>query len=132
MKHKGNKGETCVYRARKIFSLFQEMKRSGIYSTIGEICVAISRTKMDRYYISEERARDIYHHYRRYGVIHPCSKYAYALRLDLVHECERIRKELCEDASYSVIVREAIERPARSIGLSPNRIQRILKEGGLL
>lgn len=131
MKHKGNKGEACVYRARKIFSLFQEIKRSGTCSTIGEICIAISQARMERYYISEERARDIYHQYRQHGVIQPCSKYAYALRQDLVHECERIRKERGE-MNYSVIVREAIEQPARSIGLSPNRIQRILKEGGLL
>ena len=131
MKHKNNKGEACVYRARKIYSLFQEIKRSGTCSTIGEICTVISQTRMDRYYISEERARDIYHRYRRHGFIEPCSRYAYALRLDLVHECERIRTE-SGLTSYSAIVREAIERPARSIGLSPNRIQRILKEGGLL
>lgn len=131
MKHKNNKGEACIYRARKIFSLFQEIKRSRTFSTIGEICVAISQTKVERYYISEERARDIYHHYRKHGIIHPCSKYAYALRLDLVHECERIRQEKSMD-NYSAIVREALEKPARSIGLSPNRIQRILKEGGML
>lgn len=131
MKHKGNKGEICIYRERKIKELFHQIKRSGVCSTIGEICIKISQMKMDRYYISEDRARDIYYRYRTHGIIQPCSKYAYGLRMDLVHECERIRTERGY-TSYSMIVREAIERPARCIGLSPNRIQRILKEGGAL
>ena len=131
MKHKGSKGETCLYRERTIRSLFLQLKRSGAYHTIEEICKEISTMKMDRYYVSEDRARDIYLRYRRTGDIEPCSKYAYTLRLGLVHECERILKERGMSC-ISHIVREAIERPAQSIGLSPNRIARILREGGML
>lgn len=120
-----------MYRERVIKDLFLQLKRTGKYSTIGEICRKISTMDMDRYYVSEDRARDIYLRYRRTGKIAPCSKYAYVLRLGLVHECERIRKEKILNC-ISHIVREAIEQPACSIGLSPSRIQRILKEGGML
>lgn len=131
MKHKGNRGETCFYRERKIRELFLQLKRTGNYPTIGEICKTIAGLPMERYYISEERARDIYVRYLRNKLIDSCSRYAYSLRLDLVHECERIRRE-GKVTSINRIVRQAIECPAKSIGLSPSRIQRILKEGGLL
>lgn len=131
MKHKGNRGEMCVYRERKIREVFLKLKRSGVHSTIGEICKALAGMPMDRYYISEERARDIYVRYLRSGIIDSCSRYAYSLRLALVHECDRIRHEEGA-ASINFVVRKAIEQPAQSIGLSPSRIQRILKEGGLL
>lgn len=131
MKHKGNRGEICMYRERKIKELFLSLKRTGKYSTIGEICKTLAGMPMDRYYISEERARDIYVRYLRSGVIDSCSRYAYALRLALVHECDRIRRK-GEAISINRIVLAAVECPAKSIGLSPSRIQRILKEGGLL
>lgn len=131
MKHKGSKGENSLYRERKIKELFTKLKRTGLYATIGEICREISTMKMDRYYISEERACEIYYRYRRSGKIESCSKYAYTLRLDLVHLCERIRKEKNLECMRHV-VREALEHPARSIGISPSRIQRILEEGGML
>lgn len=120
-----------MYRERKIKELFLTLKRTGNYATIGEICKELSGIPMERYYISEERARDIYVRYLRSGVIDSCSRYAYSLRLSLVHECERIRQN-GEATSINSIVRKAIETPAKSIGLSPSRIQRILKEGGLL
>lgn len=120
-----------MYRERKIKELFLALKRSGKYGTIGEICKTISGMAMDRYYISEERARDIYVRYLRNGVIDSCSRYAYSLRLNLVHECDRIRRE-GSGMSINHVVRAAIERPAKNIGLSPSRIQRILKEGGML
>lgn len=131
MKHKGNRGEMCIYRERKIRELFLMLKRTGNYSTIGEICKTLSCLPMERYYISEERARDIYVRFLRSKVIDSCSRYAYSLRLDMVHECERIRRE-GKAISINQIVRQALETPAKSIGLSPSRIQRILKEGGLL
>ena len=120
-----------MYRERKIKELFLKLKRTGNYSTIGEICKTLAGLPMDRYYISEERARDIYVRYLRSGTIDSCSRYAYTLRLALVHECDRIRRE-GELTSINRIVRKAVESPAKSIGLSPSRIQRILKEGGLL
>ena len=42
MKHKGNRGEMCIYRERKIRELFLALKRTGNYSTIGEICKTLS------------------------------------------------------------------------------------------
>jgi hypothetical protein len=131
MKHKGNKGENSLYRERKIKELFTKLKRTGKYGTIGEICREISCMEMDRYYISEERACEIYYRYRRNGTIESCSKYAYTLRLDLVHLCEKIRKEKGIE-SMRHVVREALEYPAQCIGISPSRIQRILEEGGML
>lgn len=131
MKHKGSKGDNCQYRERKIKELFTKLKRTGQYGTIGEICREISTMEVDRYYISEERACEIYYRYRRSGQIESCSKYAYTLRLDFVHLCERIRKEKNIECMRHV-VREALEHPAQCIGISPSRIQRILEEGGML
>lgn len=131
MRHKGNISEVNVYRNKTIKRLFREIKRTGTCTTIGEICGKIAGMKMERHYISEERASEIYCRYLRTGRVNSCSEYTHRLYTGLVEVCERIRKEKgLECVRY--IVREAVEQPAHCIGISPNRIQRILKEGGLL
>lgn len=131
MRHKGNISEVNIYRNRKIKHLFREIKRTGTCSTVGEICRRIAEMGQERHYISEERAGEVYHRYLRTGKVQSCSHYTHRLYSSLVEACERIRREKdLECVRY--IVREAIEHPAHCIGISPNRIQRVLREGGLI
>jgi len=131
MRHKGNISEVNVYRNKIVKKLFREIKRSGTCSTVGEICKRIAGMQMERHYISEERAGEVYCRYLRTGKVDSCSEYTYRLYTSLIDACERIKQE---KGSMCVrhIVREAVEHPAHCIGISPNRIQRILREGGLL
>lgn len=131
MRHKGNISEINIYRNRKISSLFREIKRTGNCSTIDEICNKIADMNQERHYISEERAREVYHQYLKAGKVQSCSSYTRRLYASLVSACENIRKEK-GTGCLRHIVREAIELPALCIGISPNRIHRILREGGLL
>lgn len=131
MRHKGNISEINIYRNRTIKRLFREIKRSGRCGTVGEICRMIAEMSQERHYISEERAGEVYYRYLKTGEVHSCSHYTRRLYSSLVEACEHIRQEKgMECVRY--IVREAIERPAQCLGISPNRIHRVLREGGLL
>ena len=131
MRHKGNISEVKQDRDKHIKRLFAEIKRSRTCATIGEICRKIAHTHMDRFYISEERGSEIYYQYVRSGKISANSPYAYRMHECFVEACERVRKEK-KLSCIRHIAREAVDLPARSLGLSPNRIQKILKEGGLI
>lgn len=131
MRHKGNISEVNIYRNRKINSLFREIRRTGTCSTVGEICRKIADMNQERHYISEERAGEVYYRYLKTGEIQGCSHYTRLLYSSLIEACEHIRTGkgmVC----VRYIVREAIERPAHCIGISPNRIHRVLREGGLI
>lgn len=131
MRHKGNISEVKKDRDKHIKRLFQEIKRSRTCATIGEICRKIANTHMDRFYISEERGSEIYYQYVRNGKISANSPYAYRMHECFVEACEAVKKKK-GIACIRHIAREAVDYPARCLGLSPNRIQKILKEGGLI
>lgn len=130
MRHKGSISEVKKERDKAVKRLFQEIKRSCTCATVGEICAKIAEMKMDRYYISEERGAELYYSYKKTGRVSEGFPHAHRLHKSFIAECIRLEKER-GTACVMHIAREAVYLPAPCIGLSPNRIHRILKEGGL-
>lgn len=130
MRHKGNISEDKLERDAKIRQLFIQIKREQTCATIGEICQRIANMSMERFYLSEERARRMYMEWKKTGVVSKQGRYAREMRLEFVTLCLNLEKG--GTTCVSNIVRTVLELPARHMGLSPNRIQRILKEQKLI
>lgn len=130
MRHKGNISEVKRERDKLVMRLFREIKRSCTCETVGEICRKIAHMKMDRYYISEERGSELYYKHKKTGWMPDCNGYAASLQKSFVMQCLELERKggmTC----VRHIARAAVYMPAPCLGLSPNRIRRILREGGM-
>lgn len=130
MKHKGNNSITHVYRDKELISKYYEIRKEMPFPINNiSICNRLSNTPTSKFYISEESA------------------YAYVIkRTSKGHIRLKSNKELLYNAFYAhyikakmdmvnktmyEIIREVLNRPAPSFGLSSFRIRSILSKHGI-
>lgn len=128
MRHKGNISEIQIERNRSIQDIYTSIKRTMRHSTVYGICREVANTEVERHYISEERAYVIYMEWIIYGTVTADSHWKLLLYINFIFLCDSIPRN---NRTIKDIVREALSYRAPCMGISPNRIMRIVSEGGL-
>lgn len=93
--------------------------------TISEICEVIARRPVDRYYISEERGYNIYSDWVKKRRLPQGGYWPMQMYIGYISECNRLVNSGLRPWEAT---KQAIEKGACCIGLSPMRIYDILLE----
>lgn len=116
-------------RNEYIVHIFRDLKRSGRFKTVYDISEYMALIQVDRHYMSEERAAVIYRKYFRDGKEPGSTGYKRIMYMSFIEACKRIRREGKITKPFNVMY-EALNSPARCLGISPYMIRRILKKAG--
>lgn len=134
MKHVNSISQINIDRDREIIRFYQQAKRMVEWpTTTAKICDYISRMPTDCYYLSFDAAYS-YVRKRLNGVIPKfgtCFQRRKALFEAFFLEYQEMAgyyRQIGEKRSVYNIVEMALERPAPNLGLSSNRIQRIISD----
>lgn len=129
MKHKGSISEIQQTRDRRIFMLYEDLRRSGNYTCLQEICRAISVMRQPQHYISYERGCWLYYHYFTHGRMPYQNRWKYKVYMSFLRCCKEI-KNGSDSLRKKDVVWSAIESEAECVGLGPSQIYKVLKARG--
>lgn len=129
MKHKGSVSEIQLNRDRRIYRLYEELRKSGDYSCLQEICRAISTMRQPQHFISYERGCWLYYHYFTHGVMPYQNPWKTRVYMSFLRRCKEIKRS-GDGLRKKDVVWSAIESEADCIGLGPSQIYKVLKARG--
>jgi hypothetical protein len=112
-------------RNREILYMYRKMRATCDYTSLSDMCNDMCDRPASRYYLSEERARNILLQYERTGRVLCKSPYKRRLYESFIKECMRQRGTLMIDK-----VRHALDVMAPCLGVSPSRIHTVLTKLG--
>ena len=130
MKHKGCDSETLKERNEMVVDMFKELKRTCRYRSMLEICKVIALHPVERHYISEEMAANIWRVWKKRRTL-PANTRGYKKLLydSFIKECEKARSKGI--SQQGEMIRHALVNPAACMGISPTRIFVLLKRKGM-
>jgi hypothetical protein len=124
MRHKGTVSETKLSRNKLLVRMFREvLGASPRPLTTPEICEEIARRPVERYYLSEERGYSIYSKWLNHRELPQGSPWGMQMYLGYIRECDLL---VLAGMKPWEAARKAVYNRACCIGLSPDRIYRIV------
>jgi hypothetical protein len=106
--------------------MFREVLReSALPITTLEICELMARRPVGRYYLSEERGYSIYAKWVNHCTLPQGSPWAMRMYVGYIEECDRL---VAAGMRPWEAARRAVYHEAKCVGVSPDRIYRILLE----